>query len=1152
MSLQLILGNSGSGKSRQLYKNMITASVQSPGTRFLVIVPEQFTMQTQKELVRLHPRKGIFNIDILSFERLAHRIFEEVGADRRTVLEEIGKTLLLRRAALRHQDELQVLKGSLKKKGCLAEVKSLISELTQYDIDQEKMEKLLEAAKNRPRLSCKLQDIQILYHAFEEELEGKYITAEETLEALCQVAGQSEILKNSVIALDGFTGFTPIQQKLMKKLLMLAKEVWVTVTIDAGEDFFRIRGEHELFYLSKKTIRSLSAAAKETDCEILPPMVLGGEEMPRFAKSRELAFLERHLFRAGGSSLAGKGEMRDISLHMAANPAMECRYAGRTIRSLIRNGYRYQDMAVIVGNMEAYAEYLPHIFAEYEIPVFLDQRRTVASNPLVEFIRAALELIRQDFTRDGVFRLLRTGLCGFSMEQVDLLENYVLAAGIRGYGMWKRTFERKPEGLEPEELEACEEMRKSLMEALQPAWEILHLTKTGAREKTAALYELVCHYEIQNQLAKSEQEFRRKGQMELQKEYSQIYRMVMELFDKAAELLGEERISLKEYAQILETGFEEMKVGMIPPSADQVQVGDLKRTRMKDIKILFFLGLNDGWVPSGSGEGGLLSEMERELLQGSGIELAPTAREESYIQRFYLYLNLTKPSEKLYLSYCGGDSQGEALRPSYLVRTIQKFFPGLTIQKETPGRNILGEAVTERTGWNALVDGLGNARDGKASPIWMELYNWCRGSEKGKQKAERLVQAAFLTFSEKGIGREAARELYGEILSNSVSRLERFSACAFSHFLQYGLHLQERQEYAIHPVDIGTILHRVMELFSRRTELEEGGWEAVSEERRDSLAKECLKEAVEEYGGEIFDDSARNGYQLRRLERIAQRAVWALQKQILAGAFRPVNYEVAFSQVEGLESVNMDLGESRKMKLQGRIDRIDVCEKEDQVYVKVVDYKSGSQSFDLNALYYGLQLQLVVYLSAAMELEKRIYRNREMVPAGLFYYQVKDPILTGSGMESPEQLEEKLLRELRPDGLVNGDPAVYREMDQKLSGASGVIPVTEKRDGTLDARSRAVSREQFAQMADFVQKKMQEIGRRMLEGEAAPVPCERGTWSACGYCPYGSVCRLDPKLPGTSIRRLREYPAEELWTLLGRMERERNGNQMDEGTADRH
>ncbi|MGN0354392.1 MAG: helicase-exonuclease AddAB subunit AddB [Muricoprocola sp.] len=1145
MSLQFYLGNSGSGKSYEIYQKIIKSSQQSPQTQHLVIVPEQFTMQIQKELVSLHPDRGILNIDILSFQRLAYRIFEEVGADRRTVLEETGKTLLLRRAAGKHQNELQVLKGNLKKKGYLAQVKSLISEFNQYDIDADKMDKMLQAVQDKPRLYYKLKDLELLYGYFQEELEGKYITSEEILEALCQVVNRSGLLKDCVIALDGFTGFTPVQMKLLEHLMVLAKEVYVTVTIDSRADFYRIYGEHELFYLSKKTIRGVSELARKTGCEILEPVIFGGQkdggiESPRFHNSPQLAFLEQHLFREKTAVMAQ--EVEDISIHVVANPAKEAHYVAREIRKLIRQGARYQDMAIIVGDMEAYRNYLPHVFAKYDIPVFLDSTRAVFSNPFVEFIRAALEMVQKDYARVTVFRLLRTGLCELKKEQIDLLENYVLASGIRGFARWNKSFDKVIKGFDQEQVQQCEEMRAHLMEHLGVFTKGIRSSKGSAREKTIALYELITGYQIQNQLDRYEKQFQKEGKRELQKEYGQVYALVMGLFDKLVELLGEENLSLSEYTELLEAGFEELKVGIIPPSMDQIQVGDLTRTRLKDIRFLFFLGMNDGWVPSGKAGGGLLSEIEREELRSSGVELSPTARQDAYIQKFYLYLTLTKPSEKLYLSYCKSGSDGTAMRPSYIIRTIKKIFPGLQEVDEENSQNLVSRAVSPEMGLQELAQGMRTLQEKQPEEDWLELLRWYWGKEEFHKETEKLLEAAFLRFSDKGIG-EIARKLYGETLVNSVSRLEKFASCAMAHFLQYGLQLKEKNEYTFQPVDTGNIVHRAVELFSRKMKEQNLDWKTLEDSKRNQLAEECVEEITEEYRENILHSSARNEAIIQRIRRIIRRTVWALQKQIAAGEFVPENFEVAFSQVSALETANIVLSDTEKMRLQGRIDRIDICEKEEEVYVKVIDYKSGNTSFDLNALYYGLQLQLMVYLNAAMELEKRVHPDKKILPAGIFYYHVKDPVVSAEANESMEEVEKKLLRELRLNGIVNEEKEIYQAMDQHMEKSSDVIPVTVNKDGSLSRLSKAVSTQQFERLARFVQDKMQKIGKQIMDGEITANPFERKTQTACDYCVYHSVCSLDRKLPGTHMRRLKELSEEEIWE---RLEKEQNGDELDE------
>lgn len=589
-----------------------------------------------------------------------------------------------------------------------------------------------------------------------------------------------------------------------------------------------------------------------------------------------------------------------------------------------------------------------------------------------------------------------------------------------------------------------------------------------------------------------------------------------------------EKMPLKEYTQILEAGFEEAKVGMIPPTADQVQVGDLERTRLKDIRVLFFLGLNDGWVPSASAGGGLISDLEREALAASGVELAPTARENSYIQKFYLYLNLTKPRERLYLSCSQSTSDGTPMRPSYVLRSVARLFPELSVPKTT----FAAQISTAENGISCLTEGLQQIRETYPSAQWLELYNWYRREGSRKAEAEALVRAAFLRFDESGIGKEAAKELYGDVLVNSVSRLETFASCAFAHFLQYGLQLKEREEYRFHPVDTGKIFHSVVELFSRKVQQSEYDWFSLPDAVRDEMIEESVEQVTKDYGQQILHATARSEYMIERMKRIMRRTAWAVHQQIISGSFYPANFEVSFMQAEGLEAVNIALSEKEKMRLQGRIDRIDVCEKENQVYVKVIDYKSGNTSFDLVALYYGLQLQLVVYLNAAAEMEKRIHPKKQIVPAGIFYYRMKDPLLNTEEELDAEEVNRRLLKELRLDGLVNDDPGIIHDLDHQIKKSSSVIPVALNKDGTPSKASKVVSTAQFARMSEFVHEKMKEIGRSIMAGETAPVPYQRKQQSGCDYCIFQAVCARDGKIPGTKMRKLKEYKPEEIWDIL--------------------
>lgn len=1133
MSLQFIYGPSGSGKSHTLYEKIIGQSLREPEREFLVIVPEQFTMQTQKELVELHPRKGILNIDVLSFQRLAWRVFEETGADMHTVLEDTGKNLLLRRVASRHQGELKMLGSNFRKPGYISQVKSVISELKQYDVSLEQLDEQISRSKDG-LLQYKLKDIRTLYAGFQEELQGKYITSEEILEELCEKVEKSQLLNGCVIGLDSFTGFTPIQKKLLQKLMLTADKIMVTVTLDAGEDPMRKVSMHKLSYFSKKTMQGLAALARESGCEMEKPLVLGLEGNIRFKHAPELGFLERHIFRPGSQSFVRNGNQRNISVHIAKDAKAESEFAARTIWRLTREeGLHYREIAVITGDMASFGDHVKKIFAEHGIPCFLDRTRKIILNPMIEFVRAALEIAAKSFSYESMFRYLRTGLADISEEDIDLLENYVLARGIKSRKRWEEPWTAATKEISEEDAARCGQIKEKIIGPLCDFADSVKGKKGTVRRKTEALYELLAHYEVQKKMLDYEQLFKEREAYDAAGEYHQIYGIVIELFDKLVELLGNEPVSLQEYTEILDAGFEEAKVGMVPPTSDCVLVGDIERTRLKDIKVLFFLGLNDGWVPKKEEKTSILSDMDREELEAVGMELAPTSRENSYIQKFYLYLNLTKPSERLYLSYGRMGLDGKALRPSHVIGSIMRMFPDISVEDEDICENPIQKITSAASGLTYLTEGLRKLAAGDMDRSSLGLLGWYEKQDAYKDRVRALLDAAFLTCEKRGMSAEIAKVLYGRTLVNSVSRLEQFSACAYAHFLRYGLQISERETFVFKPVDMGNIFHRVIERYSRKVEESPYTWFNIPGEEQERMTMETVLEVSEEYAGVLLHSSARNDYMITRMQRIMRRTIWALTKQVREGKFVPTNYEVSFTTASDLDSVNILLSKEEKMMLRGRIDRIDTCEMEDKIYVKVVDYKSGNNQFDLVALYYGLQLQLVVYMNAALELEKRVHPDKKIEPAGIFYYHMEDPMLDKNDGETPEQVQRRILKQLRPNGLVNADAEAVTAMDIHFEKDSNVIPVSKNKDGSYSRYASVATPEQLEKLSAFVTEKMKEIGCAILKGEADAAPYERKGKTACDYCPFREICRFDRKVPGTQYRRLKEFTPQEIWELFG-------------------
>lgn len=1154
MSLQLILGSSGTGKSHYLYDHIIKDSIKNKKTNYMVIVPEQFTMSTQKDFVTMHPNRGIMNIDILSFMRLAYRIFDEVGGENRPVLEDTGKTLVLRRVLEEKKEELCYFKGNIKKYGFVDEIKSLLSELFQYSIGVEELEQMIELSADKPMLEKKLKDVLVIYKGFKDYLREKYITTEEIMDVLSEALDKSELIRNSVICFDGFTGFTPSQYMILEKLLKLGKDVYVTVTIDEREDISRVDEEFKLFHLSKKTIRKLYDLAglagvevKEpvypkkvpiTEYEALESKAAVSTLVPyRFKESPALASLEHNLFRYPYKTF--NEETKDITIHSLKNAKDEVQFTIKEILHLVRKeNLRYRDIAVVTGDIGSYGRIVEQEYVKAGIPCFLDNKRAITANPYVKLLNGFLELFIKNFDYESVFHYLRSGMTELSNEEVDLLDNYVLACGIRGLKKWSEPFTRQPQGVDEEKLLQLNDIRERFMEKILPMKEVFAGKAKNVSEYTKALYEFSLSQGIYEKLCAYKEGFEKQGDLLSAKEYGQVYTLVMEIFERLIRLLGEEVLPLREYKELLDTGFREAKVGLIPSGIDQIVVGDIERTRLKDIKVLFFIGVNDGMIPKAVGSGGIISDTEREMLRDKQVEMAPTKREAIYTEHFYLYLNLTKPRSKLYLTYSNVGADGSKAKPSYLIGRIQQLFPKTTIVDEMGTKTDVEQALSADKGRKFLLEGLGRFKNNVETTeveqkLWESLLTWYLEDEILGKEMPKYMDGVCYQPANSEIGKAVATALYGTQMKGSVTRLEQYAACAYAHFLSYGLKIRERQEFKLKMPDLGNIFHSVIELYSKELKRKGLSWQEVSEIERETLIDTIVSQVTEEYGNTIFQSSKRNEYMVNRVKRIARRTLWAVTEQVKAGAFVPTGYEMNFSFMEDISATQIAL-DGGKMGLTGRIDRVDLLEDENAVYIKVVDYKSGKKAFDVVDLYYGLQMQLVVYLEAAMEQVGKNRPDKEIVPAGIFYYGIDDPVVDKI---EEDKIPDALLKELKVNGLVNDKENIVWSMDYsfkdddskiKPSVKSGVIPVETLKTGLYSKNSSVASGQDFVNMMQFTRNKLKELGNEIISGKTEINPYQLGDRTACDYCSYKGICGFDKGL-GYHYRKLEKKEKEEVW-----------------------
>lgn len=1152
MALQFVYGTSVSKKSEYIYRQMITLSMEHPDENFLVLVPEQATLQIQKELLKLHPAHALTNVDILSFRRLAYRVFDELHQKELNILDDTGKTMILRKVAGQKKGDLSVFSGNLSKIGFIEQLKSMVSEFYQYRIDEEKLNQVLNKLDRAPLLKMKMQNIHTIYQAFKESLASDYITAEELLSVLCRVADQSDYIHKSTIVLDGFTGFTPVQYQLLQVLMAHARHIACVVTV--GEEIYPpgdgkkgipqwgiSKEECGLFHMSYQMTEKLKELAKQISCpcnDSYHIFVREEEKRPKI-----LQFLEKSLFRYP-MKVYKEPDSNEISIYQAKNPSEEVTFLiGEVLRLVREEGYEYRDIGVIVGDTSLYEPAMTNQMGKAQIPYFIDQKKNLIGNPLVELIRSLLDVIAQGFSYESMFAWLKNPLSGIKREDVDILENYVIALGIRGKKRWQSEWSRVYPGFVKGHLEKINKIRESVMEPFQYFYHVLsgkeeerRPSRCTVRRWTEALWRFLDNIHAEESLLRMASEFEEKQLFHLQKEYEQAYKKVIELLDQFVSLMGEETLNLQEYIQILEAGFSDIQVGLIPPALDQLMIGDLMRSRLGNVKALFLLGVNDGVLPQKAAEGGLLTDQEREVLKSLSFDLAPTSREESFTQKYYIYRMVTKPTQKLYLTYSSTDNQGKAIRPSYLIAFMRRLYPNLPVHVYDRFSLGLRGIMKPENSMDLLVHAISLVRDGEKNQWWKELYRWYGRHPEYADRIRGIRNGLFYGYHQEELTQAAARKLFGETPLNSVTRLERFASCAYAHFLTYGLCLVPRVQYHLEAVDYGNIFHRSIEIFFHTMEEEGKIWTDLSVEERVKYVERSVRKVTEDYGNTIFESTARNQYLVTRLQKMTDRTIWALSKQWEMGGFTNSYSEVEFTPNDHLNSMEMTLAEGLTMALQGRIDRIDVAEKENNVYVKVIDYKSGSTEFDLTKIYHGLQLQLIIYLEAALELSRRRHPEKNIIPAGIYYYNIKDPIVEAE-KEEEEEAGKAILKELRMNGLSNNDPQALILLDHTGQKRSEVIKNLEiKNDGSLSGRSQIADNKQFEDLCRFGSQKAQTLGKEMMKGQIPVNPYLYKQRTPCDYCEFHSVCGFDSRVEGYHYRRLRILDPDEMWKVLREME----------------
>ena len=1129
MSLKVVYGPSVSGKTEQIYDYLITESIAHPEREYMILVPEQASLTVQQELVLRHPRHALFNIDVMTFNRLAYRVLNDVNDAGKNVLGDSGKLMLLRLVMKRVEGSLTSLKRNLHKPGFLDEMKSVISELAEYNISPEMLRENTAKLQAHPMLQAKLQDIGLIYAEFTELLHRNYEMTEERAVRLAKCLHRWQPAKDTVVALDGFTGFTPPQYEVLSALLMHCPEVILGATVGSGSTPEENRTEDALFYMSANMITETEHLSMDPGfrTERIPV----SDTLPY---TPEILHMERFLFRYPREDY--EADTDRIRILKAKDPKQEVEAVVSEILKAVRAGVEFREMAVIAGSPEGYRSEIEAQFQDAGIPYFMDAAVPLSGDPLFLLIGTVLDAA-EDFSFDNVMNYAKNPLAVraaeaslkasddvlSAYERICEFENFALARGMRGKKAFSSAWEGGYRGFSESRLEAVNETREAVITPLLTTADAVAGAGKTVEMRLAALSELLAELNAQETMTTLSEEAE---SAEKAREYLKSYELLEKLFTEIREILGGQELKYEEFREVLRTGMASLTLGLVPPTKDRLVVGDLKRTRLGKIRKLFVIGANEGLLPARPQEDGLLSDLDREILKENAIALSPTARQETFDLRFYLYLLFTKPSETLMMTYAQSSADGKALAPSYLIGMIRELF---SLQIETVPDTLTARVNTAGQGLTLLADGLRTFREQETDDMPADLKTlcaWYASQPHFTEALSALADGLFYAYQDEVLPQALSDRIFRDLVKGSVTRLEKYAGCAYAHFLTYGLGLSERQEYAIESKDLGNLFHESIDTFFRKIRERGEDWYALTDEERTALVRDSVQEVTGKYGNDILKDSARNEYLVNRVQRLTERTLTTLKKQWDAGGFTSTESEVAFPAAGTIDAIRLPLENGMQLALEGRIDRMDLAEEDGRVYVKIIDYKSGKKELDYTRMYYGLQLQLLLYMEAAKEIASGRNPGKEVVPAGIYYYHIDDPLVEAA---DEKHAEEAIAKELQLSGITNSDDTALRLIDQNIDTDPTVVKgLKKKKDGEFYTGAAVAEAAEMNRLGAFTLKKAQALADEMVSGHIEVSPYAYGQESSCTYCAFRGVCGFDDRIEGYHKRKLRKKELQDL------------------------
>jgi ATP-dependent helicase/nuclease subunit B len=1085
-----ITGPSGSGKTSWIRQQVRQRMEHwQPGQpKDILLVPEQFTLMSEREMLIQLGNRASACVEVLSFKRLANRVFAEMGGAAGQYADQTTASLAMAAAISRTEEELTLLRRIGKRQDAVEQLLSLMTELKYYNVTAEQLGEYALSQEGNFRL--KLLDVATLYNEYNQILSRGYKDPRDDLTRLAEKMDGCSYLQGRRVWLDGFSGFTPQELRIVEKLMLYCPEVGITLCMDDRPD------PEGIFLHTQGTLRQLQQLAQGLGVETRQ-VTLG----TRHGRTPLMDHLEGNLFALRPE--VWQGDCQEVKIFQCGDPYQEVECAANEIRRLVtQEGLHHRDILLIARQISDYSDTIEAVFRRHGIPVFMDHKTAILTKPVLMAVLSAVEILTSRFRYDTVFAYLKTGLSGLTQDEVDRLENYAIKWNLRG-NKWLQPFhlppaqrsERMTEEEQQAELEKLESLRLRLVRPLLELREGMSGRKT-VRQRATALYQWLVRVELPHNITLQAQRCEQLGELAAAQEYRMLWDILMGVLDQLVEVLGEEYLSLGDFYEIFRGGLSTYDVGLIPTSLDEVSAAGCDRVRSPHVPCVMLLGVNEGVFPLSQQEEGLFSDAEKETLRQAGIHTSMGARERIFQEMSYLYSAVTFSTRHLYAFYATSDGKGGSRAPASVIQRLREIVPSVetvdAVQRMAdPMQIFLPRKLADLAAW-------------EQTPGGQQLAEYLEQTQPALEPALRAAQHQ--------VGRPMIRDTslitaaFGEVMEKSASRVERYQSCPFSYFMQYALRANPRDRVVFSPVEMGSFVHFVLERFFDCLKQQGRSLRELEPVEGRRLAAQCVREFLEQEDIHLEAQSSRAKYLFKRITATIYAVIRQLIEEFSRSDFEPIRFELVLGRGEDqVPPLEYETALGHRLRIVGKVDRVDGYQRDGQLFVRIVDYKTGKKTFDFSDVYSGLSVQMLIYLFSLWENGQKLF-GQPVQPGGMLYFRAFQPLIECRRTDSPQQVEQEIRKQYKMSGLVLEDEEIIEAMEASEDGKRIYVPVTAGRDGL---KGNTATLEKFRKLERYMEKLIRQMADELEAGRIEARPYWKKGQRPCDYCPYASACMFE-------------------------------------------